>query len=165
MSNLLNFHYQKLRLRPSSWNFEANLELAEKPEEEHDGFVVDRGLELRWNWYQRVRERIWNERRAITTGHGIIRLKKSNKMQQYAVTYLLLNFSTCFGRPSRLSSEVHKTIVAASGTDHTIWEASILKRDQIRTYLVTSEEACSPDSMNCTRGCNYSFMYSWWWAR
>jgi hypothetical protein len=31
--------------------------------------------------------------------------------------------------------------------------------------LATFEEACSPDSMNCIRGCNYSFMYSWWWAR
>ena len=96
-------------------------------------------------------------------------LKKSNKMQQYADIYLLLNYSTCFGRPSRPSSGVHKTVVAASGTDHTIWGASFLKRDQIRTdwgrspinpYLVTFEEACSPDSMICTRGCNYSFMYS-----
>ena len=32
-------------------------------------------------------------------------------------------------------------------------------------YLVMSEEACSPYSMICTRGCNYSFMYSWWWVR
>jgi hypothetical protein len=54
-------------------------------------------------------------------------------MQQYADIYLLLNYSTCFGRPSRLSSGVHKTVVAASGTDHTIWVASLLKRDQIRT--------------------------------
>jgi len=53
-------------------------------------------------------------------------------MQQYADIYLLLNYSTCFGRPSRPSG-VHKTVVAASGTDHTIWRASFLKRDQIRT--------------------------------
>ena len=26
--------------------------------------------------------------------------------------------------------------------------------------LVTFEEACSPDSMICSKGCNYSFMYS-----
>jgi len=70
------------------------------------------------------------------------RLKKSNEMQRYADIYLLLNYSTCFGRPSHPSSGV-----------------------QIRTYLVTFEEARSPDSMICTRGCNYSFMYSWWWAR
>jgi len=57
-----------------------------------------------------------------------ISMKKSNKMQQYADIYLLLNYSTCFGRPSRPSSGVHKTVVAASGTDHkqassnvTIW--------------------------------------------
>jgi len=41
-------------------------------------------------------------------------------MQQYADIYLLLNYSTCFGRPSRPSSGVHKTIVAASGTDLTV---------------------------------------------
>jgi len=55
------------------------------------------------------------------------RLKESNKMQQYADIYLLLNYSTCFGRPLRPSSGVHKTVVAASGTDHTIWGASFLK--------------------------------------
>ena len=91
--------------------------------------------------------------------HHNSRLKKSNKMQLYADIYVLLNYSTCFGRPSCPSSAVHKILVAASGTDHTIWEASFFKCDQIRTYLVMFEEACSPDSMICTRGCNYSFMY------
>jgi len=62
-----------------------------------------------------------------------VRLKKSNEMQQYAVIYLLLNYCTCFGRPSRPSSGVHKTVVAASGTDSTIWGASFIKRGQIRT--------------------------------
>jgi len=72
--------------------------------------------------------------------HRNSRLKKSNEMQLYADIYLLLNYCTCFGRPSRLSSGVHKTLVAASGTDHTIWGASFFKRDQIRTpYLVTFE--------------------------
>ena len=42
--------------------------------------------------------------------HRNSRLKKSNKMQQYADIYLLLNYSTCFGRPS---SGVHKTVVPA----------------------------------------------------
>jgi hypothetical protein len=51
---------------------------------------------------------------------------KSNEMQQYPDIYLLLNYSTCFGRPSRPSSGVHKTVVAASGTDHAIWGASEL---------------------------------------
>ena len=67
--------------------------------------------------------------------HRNSRLKKSNEMQQYADIYLLLNYSTCFGRPSLPSSGVHKTVVAASGTDHTTWGASFLKSDQIRTGL------------------------------
>ena len=138
--------------------------------------------------------------------------------------YLLQNYCTCFGRPSRPSSGVHKSVVVACGTDHTIWGANVFKRDQIRTdfffsmlccrpllsrfipsfenfilvklttlawncwllrllsvflvvyfvaslayglgycngrpYLVTFKEACFPDSMICTRVCNYSFMYS-----
>ena len=74
-------------------------------------------------------------------------------MQQYADIYLLLSHSTCFGRPSRPSSGVHKTVVAASGTDHTIWGASFFKCDQINTDLGLFEEACFPDSMICTRGC------------
>ena len=52
-----------------------------------------------------------------------IRLKKFNEMQQYADIYLLLNYCTCFGRPSCPSSGVHETVVAASGTDHTVWGA------------------------------------------
>ena len=63
------------------------------------------------------------------SAHRDSRLKKSNKMQHYADIYLLLNYSICFGRPSHPSSGVHKTVVAASGTDHTIWGASFLKRD------------------------------------
>jgi len=37
-------------------------------------------------------------------------------MQQYTDIYLLLNYSACFGRPSRPSSGIYKTEVAASGT-------------------------------------------------
>ena len=72
-------------------------------------------------------------------------------MRQYAGIYLLLNHSTYFGRPSRPSSGVHKTVVAASGTDHTIWGASFLKRDQRSRLrkLAVSEAAttvlCTPD--------------------
>ena len=61
-------------------------------------------------------------------------------MHQYADIYLLLNYCTCFGLPSFPSSGVHKTVVAASGTDRTIWGASFFKRDQIRTDLVTTPE-------------------------
>jgi len=63
--------------------------------------------------------------------HRNSRLKKSNKMQQHADIYIPLNYSTCFGRPSRPSSGAHKIVVAACGTGHTIWEASFFKRDQI----------------------------------
>ena len=47
-------------------------------------------------------------------------LIRSNKMQQYAGIYLLKNHSTCFGCPSHPSSGVHKTVIAASGTGHSI---------------------------------------------
>ena len=40
------------------------------------------------------------------------RLKNSNKMQQYANIYLLVNYSTCFGCPSRPSSGVLLTMGA-----------------------------------------------------
>ena len=56
--------------------------------------------------------------------YGSVRRKsiliRSNKMQQYAGIYLLQNHSTCFGCPSHPSSGVHKTVTAASGTDHSI---------------------------------------------
>jgi len=31
--------------------------------------------------------------------------------------------------------------------------------------LAMLEEGCYSDTMTCTRGCSYSFMYSWWWVR
>ena len=67
-------------------------------------------------------------------------------MQQYADIYLLQNYSACFGRPWRPSSGVHKTVVAASGTDHTIWGASFFKHDQIRTVpQAATTILCTPD--------------------
>ena len=61
-------------------------------------------------------------------------------MQLYADIYLLLNYSTCFRPSSHPSSGVYKTVIAASGTNHTIGEASFFKRDQFTLYLVTIEE-------------------------
>ena len=61
-------------------------------------------------------------------------LIRYNKMQQYAGIYLLQVYSTCFGRPSRPSSGVQKTVTAASGTGR---------------FTVT---------MTCTRGCGHSFL-------
>jgi hypothetical protein len=60
--------------------------------------------------------------------HRNSRLKKSNKIYLYAHIYLLLNYSTFFGRPSRPSSEVHKAVVAASGTD-------LYQRLQLQFYM------------------------------
>ena len=45
-------------------------------------------------------------------------LIRYNEMQQYAGVYLLKNYSTCFGCPSKPSSGVHQTVTAASGTGH-----------------------------------------------
>jgi len=56
--------------------------------------------------------------------HRNSRLEKSNQMQHYADIYLLLNYSTCFGPPSRPKSGVHKTMNAASDRDHTVWKAA-----------------------------------------
>jgi len=73
--------------------------------------------------------------------HSKSRLKKSNEMKHYADIYLLLNYSTCFGRPSRPPSEVHKTVVAESGTDLTILGENVLKRGNFlkRDHMVTFE--------------------------
>jgi len=61
-----------------------------------------------------------NEFYICSSVHRNSRLKKSKEIQQYAAIYLQLNYSTCFGRPSHSSLGVYKTVVAASGTDHTI---------------------------------------------
>ena len=60
-------------------------------------------------------------------------LMRSNKMQHYAGIYLLQNYSTCFGRPSRPSSGVQKPVTAESGTGHSNGATTFLQRDQIRT--------------------------------
>ena len=79
-------------------------------------------------------------------------LLRSNKMQQYVGIYLLQNHSTYFWCPSHLSSGVRKTVTAASGTGHSIWETTFLQRGQIlpRWRKVAVPEAavtvlCTPD--------------------
>jgi len=84
-------------------------------------------------------------------------------MQQDAGIYLLLNYSNCFGRPSCPSSGVHKTVVAASGTDHTIWGASYFKRDQIRTGCDVCEQAVSKPVWHIPIAV-FTVTNSWWWA-
>ena len=55
-------------------------------------------------------------------------------MQQYAGIYLLQNHSTCFGCPSYPSSGVHKIVIAASGTGHSIWATAFLQRGLKATH-------------------------------
>jgi len=108
-------------------------------------------------------------------------LVRSNKVQQYACIYLLQIYSTCFGCPSHPSSGVQKTVTAASGTGHSIWATTFLQHGQFghtggrlllrcyelyqRLQLATLEEGCCSGTMTCTRGCSYSFVYSWWWVQ
>jgi len=75
---------------------------------------------------------------------------RSSKMKQYAGIYLLQNHSTYFGCPSHPSSGIYKNVTAA-----------FLQRGQRR--LATLEEGCCyVVTITCTRGCSYSFMFSWW---
>ena len=54
-----------------------------------------------------------------------VMLKKFNKIQQYEDIYLMLNYSTSFGRPSCPLTRVHKAVVAACGTNHNVkWKSS-----------------------------------------
>ena len=98
-----------------------------------------------WPWLGPQNVRVWQ----ITW--TMSRLRKSNKMQQYADIYLRLNYSTCFGRPSRPSSGVHKTVVAAPGTDHTLWGASFLKRDHVWESLLPRYSKLSYYAINSFR--------------
>ena len=60
-------------------------------------------------------------------------------MQQYAGIYLLQVYSTCFGRPSRPSSGVQKTVTAASGTGHSNGATTFLQRG-LRPRLSVGKE-------------------------
>jgi hypothetical protein len=59
------------------------------------------------------------------------KLIRSNKMQPDSGIYLLQNHSTCSGCPSHPSSGVNKTVIAASGTDHSILVKTFLQRGLI----------------------------------
>jgi len=79
-------------------------------------------------------------------------------MQQYAGIHLLQVYSTCFGGPSRPSSGVQKTVTAASGTGHSNGATTFLQHGLIRPHWR------KVIAMTFTRGCGYSFLYSWWWV-
>ena len=88
---------------------------------------------------------------------------------------VLQNHSTCFGCPLHPSSGVHKTVVTTTGTSHLYrWhrskiheEVSIGRAASCPTYryFFTDFASMSPIYMTCTSGCDYSFMYSWWWVQ
>jgi len=80
-------------------------------------------------------------------------LKKSNEMRQYADIYLLLHYSTCFRRPSRPSSGVHKTVVAASGTDHTIWEPASSNATQGARIYSAPQKVVADSWRNIKKNC------------
>ena len=56
----------------------------------------------------------------LLQNHSTYKLIRSKERQQYAGVYLLQNYSTCFGCQSHLSSGLHQTVTAASGTGHTV---------------------------------------------
>ena len=90
-------------------------------------------------------------------------LKRHNKMQQIQVFIYCKSLSTCFGCPSYPSSEEHKRVTAASGTGHSAWATTFLRRDLIRPrWRKVVTRICD---MTCTRSCSYTFMYSWRWVR
>jgi hypothetical protein len=66
--------------------------------------------------------------------HHNSKLTRSNKMQQYAGIYLLLKHSKCFGCASHPSTGVHKTVIAASGTGHSIPDTTFLQRGLSRPH-------------------------------
>ena len=84
-------------------------------------------------------------------------LIRSNKMQQYAGVFFLQNYSTYFGCPSHASSGVHETLIAASGTAHSIRGTTFLQRGLRPRWR---KAVALIRDMTCTRGCSYSFMYS-----
>jgi len=57
-------------------------------------------------------------------------------------------------------SWVHKTVTTASGTGHIFCAATSLQRGQVATM----EGGSCTKNMTSTRGCSYSFLYSWWWV-
>jgi len=79
-------------------------------------------------------------------------------MQQHADIYLLQSHSTCFG--CHITSEVLKTVTAASDTGHNTGTATSLQRGLIRPDQATLEGSSCTSIMTCTGGCGYSFWCS-----
>jgi len=78
----------------------------------------------------------------VSSVHCNYRLKKSNKMQQYADIYLLLNYSTCFGRTSSPSSGVHEIVVADSVHRNSRLKKSNKMQQYADIYLLLNYSTC-----------------------
>jgi hypothetical protein len=76
---------------------------------------------------------------------------------QNSLFIILQVHSTCFGCQPHPSSEVHKTVTTASGTDHIFCAGISLQRGQ-------AEGGSCTKNMTSTGGWSYSFVYSWWWV-
>ena len=110
---------------------------------------------------RRGRRRRWICSNAAASGFVDPILIRSNNVQQYTGIYLLQNYCTCFGCPSHPSSGVHKTVTAASGTDHSNSATTFLQRGLIRPRCrkaVAQVLWPVPEAA-------VSFTYSWWWVR
>jgi hypothetical protein len=81
--------------------------------------------------------------------HRNSRLKNSNEIQQYADIYLLLNYSTCFGRPSRLSSGLHKTVVAECEERETSNCCILLVVFPLSSYFAHDARSQEPEVYSC----------------
>ena len=94
--------------------------------------------------WARIWVRLWffgGHRNKKTTTRQVEQIQHDATVCGYLLTAKLLYMFRAAQHPS---SGVHKTVVAACSTDHTVWGAGLLKRDQIMTpYLVTFEQASS----------------------
>jgi len=86
---------------------------------------------------------------------------------QSSLFIILQVHPTCFWCQQHPSSAVHKTVTTASGTGHIFGAAVSLQHGQVwRSCFVLATfvgRRCT-EHMTSTKGCSYSFVYSWWWV-
>ena len=70
--------------------------------------------------------------------------------------FILRVHCTCFGRQPHPSSGVRKTVTTASGT------VQLPPSNMASPNLATLEGGSCTKKVTGTRGCSYSFVYSWW---
>ena len=105
-------------------------------------------MKISYQFFHSYRHFVMVQTEAVLNTYFWFVLIGSNKVQQYAGIYLLQVYSTCFGRPSRPSSGVQKTVTAAPGTGHSNSATTFLQRG----LQPTLEEGRCTVTMTCTRG-------------